>query len=50
MARGEMVRFLAENGITDVNRIKEFKELGFAYSEELSGENRYVFVNAGTVS
>lgn len=36
MARGEMVRFLAERGITDWRRIKEFCGLGFSYSEEWS--------------
>lgn len=44
MARGEMVRFLAENGICDPEGVKEFRELGFAYCEELSTENKYVFI------
>lgn len=44
MARGEMVRYLAEHGITDPKGMKGFCRLGFAYSEELSGENRYVFL------
>lgn len=44
MARGEMVRFMAEHNITDLNSIKTFHELGFAYSKELSNENKYVFV------
>lgn len=44
MARGEMVRFLAENRIKRPEAMKEFHELGFAFSEELSGEERYVFV------
>ncbi len=44
MARGEMVRFMAEHSITELNGIKEFHELGFAYSKELSMEDKYVFV------
>ena len=44
MARGEMVRFMAENRIVDPTGIRDFDRLGFAWSEELSGENRYVFV------
>ncbi len=44
MARGEMVRFLAENEIMDVKHIREFKGLEFTYSEELFDEKNYVFV------
>lgn len=44
MARGEMVRYLAEQGITDPRGLKDFCQLGFAYSKELSGEDRYVFL------
>ncbi len=44
MARGDMVRFMAENNISDPNGIKDFHELGFAYSKELSNEEKYVFV------
>jgi cytoplasmic iron level regulating protein YaaA (DUF328/UPF0246 family) len=44
MARGEMVRFMAENNISDLNGIKDFHELGFAYSKELSNDKKYVFI------
>lgn len=44
MARGEMVRFLAENDIRDPKDIREFHELGFSYCEELSGPEKYVFI------
>ena len=44
MARGEMVRFLAENCIVRTEEIKEFHELGFSFSEERSDEKKYVFV------
>ena len=47
MARGEMVRFLAENNISDLNELKEFRELGSAYSEELSSDSKYVFIMGG---
>lgn len=44
MARGEMVRFLAENGIEDAEEIKKFDGLGYQYRTELSDERNYVFV------
>lgn len=44
MARGEMVRFLAENRIVDLEYIKEFRELGFSFCPELSDEDKYVFL------
>ncbi len=44
MARGEMVRFLAENGIEDIEGIKKFTGSGYRFREELSGEWNYVFV------
>ena len=47
MARGAMVRFMAENNISDLNDIKDFHELGFAYSKELSNAAKYVFVTRG---
>lgn len=44
MARGEMVRFLAENDICDPKDIREFHELGFSFCEELSSPEKYVFI------
>lgn len=44
MARGEMVRFMAENKIQEPEGIKEFHELGFAYKKELSNDKKYIFV------
>ncbi len=44
MARGEMVRFMAENQITEVEQIKEFTGLGYCYKEELSSEKEIVFI------
>lgn len=45
MARGEMVRFMAENNIEQVDDIKGFNRLSYTYKEELSDENSYVFIN-----
>ncbi|WP_353893064.1 peroxide stress protein YaaA [Proteinivorax hydrogeniformans] len=44
MARGEMVRFMAENEIEDVEEMKKFNRLNFAFTEELSDEDKFVFV------
>ncbi len=44
MARGEMVRFLAENQIDSLEGVKEFRGLGHEFSEELSGETEYIFI------
>lgn len=43
MARGQMVRWLAEHNISDPGDIREFNELGFTYSEEYSVQNTLVF-------
>lgn len=44
MARGEMVRFLSEHQIEDVERLREFNGLGFDYAPEYSREDTYVFL------
>lgn len=44
MARGEMVRFMAENNIENIDDIKKFKGLDYHYKEELSRGNNYVFI------
>ncbi|WP_339273429.1 peroxide stress protein YaaA [Paenibacillus sp. FSL W8-0426] len=46
MARGEMVRYMAEHKITDVKDAKSFDRLNFGFSEERSDENTYVFIQA----
>lgn len=43
MARGEMVRFMAENNIEDPMEIKKFDRLGYAFREDLSSDTEYVF-------
>lgn len=44
MARGEMVRFMSENQITDIEGIKEFTGGGFAWQEGLSCDDKLVFI------
>lgn len=44
MARGEMVRFLAERGAEDFETAKEFRCLGFSFDPDRSTERQYVFV------
>ena len=44
MARGEMVRYLAENQIEEPEKIKAFAELDYRYIPERSDENTYVFL------
>lgn len=44
MARGEMVRFLAENNIDRPEGMKEFHALGFSYCSDLSDTKKYVFL------
>lgn len=44
MARGEMVRFMAEQRIKELEPVKAFDRLGYAFSEKYSHESRYVFL------
>ena len=44
MARGEMVRFMAENKIEDPEDMKRFDRLGYRFREDLSDEKNYVFL------
>ena len=43
MARGEMVRFMAENGIENPEYIKKFDRLGYIFRADLSSDTDYVF-------
>ena len=45
MARGEMVRFLAENNISDMEGIKGFSAMGYGFSREFSSDKELVFLN-----
>ena len=44
MARGEMVRYMAEKGIENVEEIKAFPYLNYSFSEHLSDDNTYIFI------
>ena len=44
MARGEMVRYLAENEVEDSEGIKGFDRLGYWFDGALSNEQEYVFL------
>lgn len=44
MARGEMVRFMAENQVHNREELQEFHWLGLTYSEKLSEADRMVFL------
>lgn len=44
MARGEMVRFMAENHIQNPEEIKKFDRLGYRFCSERSDDREYIFV------
>ena len=43
MARGEMVRYMAENCIENPMEIKHFNRLGYIFRDDLSSDTYYVF-------
>ncbi len=47
MARGEMVRYMAEHGIRSPEETKKFDRLGYRYHPELSSDQEYVFLCEG---
>lgn len=47
MARGEMVRYMAENQIEEPEAIKAFARLNYRYSREHSDETTFVFLPKG---
>lgn len=44
MARGEMVRYMAQNRIEEIEEIKEFSRLGYRYRDDLSDRNNFVYI------
>ena len=44
MARGEMVRFLAERGIEQPEAVREFDRLDYAFDRERSSKDLFVFL------
>ncbi len=47
MARGQMVRWLAENHVTDPEKLRDFTDLDYRFSPDLSRENKAVFIKSG---
>ena len=43
MARGEMVRYMAENNIENPEDIKHFNRMGYRFRDDLSSDTEYVF-------
>ncbi|MGN0290498.1 MAG: peroxide stress protein YaaA [Lachnospiraceae bacterium] len=44
MARGEMVRFMAENQLENPKDMQKFNRLGYHFDKELSSEKEYIFI------
>lgn len=44
IARGDMVRFMAERNITDANELKTFTARGFHFVDDLSTADNFVFI------
>lgn len=44
IARGTMVRWLAEHQVEDLEKIREFDELGYHFDPEASNDHHFVFV------
>ena len=49
MARGEMVRYLAENQVQRPEELQSFARLGYRFDPDRSGSDTYVFVSNGTL-
>ena len=43
MARGEMVRYMAEHKIENPKELKNFDRLGYFFREDLSSAEEYIF-------
>ena len=48
MARGEMVRYMAEHQITDPEQIKSFDRLDYRFDRDRSDEKQFVFLRKAT--
>ncbi len=46
MARGEMLRFMLEQGISDAEELKRFSWHGYHFAPELSSENDWIWVKS----
>ena len=47
MARGQMVRWLAENRIEKADEIRAFSDLDYHFDPELSNDDHFVFIKGG---
>lgn len=45
MARGQMVRFMAENNVQSLSELKQFNELNYSFMPNLSTQDKLVFLN-----
>ena len=43
MARGEMVRYIAENQLNEPEQLQDFHDFGFVFEPKVSTDNTYVF-------
>ena len=43
MARGEMVRYMAEKNIQKPEQLYDFNSMGYHFREDLSSDSEYVF-------
>lgn len=50
MARGQMVRYLAQNQINDLSGVRSFHEAGYCFQKDLSSESEIVFTRKTDVS
>ncbi len=48
MARGEMVRFMAQNQVSDPDQVKSFNRLNYRFDEFRSDDNTYIFLRGTT--
>ncbi|MDY5976284.1 MAG: peroxide stress protein YaaA [Anaerovoracaceae bacterium] len=44
MARGSMVRYMAEHSVDDPEQLKGFNIFGYRYREDLSNDSRFVYI------
>lgn len=44
MARGEMVRFMAEHNVLEPDELKNFNHLGYCFDEEKSSDAEFLFI------
>ena len=44
MARGYMVRYMAENNVQDIEGIKSFNSMCYSFNRDLSSDDEFVFI------